>query len=831
MKIVRDAYGVPSITGSSDYDAWWGVGYAVAEDRLFQLELFKRAASGRLAEILGPDYLDDDLISRRDYYTTPEIQAMGRRMPPALYHRVEAYRDGINAYISKVRSNPSLLPGEFAALGVQLTDWTAEDSLRVGVLLARTIPSGDGLELDNARALQSIGPKAFSKLLPLRTPGRISTVPRKEGLFPSQPGRTRKQERASYKRSQRFVKGLPLPPHVTASASSVRRPLIPTGGSYMWAISRAKFDRRGRVKKPGPAYLFNGPQLGFSIPELFVEFEVHSPTQRVRGVSAAGVPIVGIGHNANIAWGFTSGLSDEDDLYAERLTGTESYRFKGKARQMDCRNETFQYRTPPTDLPGTIGQLLGGQTGPPVGSKTERICRTIHGPVQARAGDRAFARRYAIWGRELETIVGLSALDDAKSVRGVDSAMRKVTWNENVIAADSRGNIGYWHPGLHPLRPRNYDERLPYPGTGEAEWRGLLNRKKTPHSINPPQGYLFNWNNMPSLGWTNGDNPARERASGRFHRSAWLARLVRAVKRKPSYARHRQIDRLKGTIAQQRPLFSKRLKQARKHSHGRARAVLAELVRWNGNYDDADGANRVAPGVAIWEEFKTQAEQVAFRAFRPGAGLLVGRRQRLTPVRHHERRGLRPAHAVAEGPRAGRHARRRAAHEALRHGVDQRLARAAAPVRDHGDGRGEPAAAAVLRPWHLGAVRGRRALTARGARKTPRGENFPPPTKLLGGIGALFAGGLFFARGFSNTPEGRFFPGFSFASSAEAYSVATKTWRGSSTPRKMRWPFATSLRPAGSESKVCFQSSKSSTSNCINMNAIGKPPLVGIISC
>ncbi len=612
VRIVRDRYGVPSITAGSDYDAWWGVGYAVAEDRLFQLELFKRAASGRLAEILGPDYLDDDLIARRDYYTTPEIQAMGRRMPANLYHRVEAYRDGINAYISKVRSNPSLLPGEFAALGVQLADWTAEDSLRVGVLLARTIPSGDGLELDNAHALQSIGAKAFSKLLPLRTPGRVSTVPRKEGLFPSQPGRTRKQERSSYARSQRFVKRLPLPPHVTASAASVRRPLIPTGGSYMWAI-RAPHHR---------AYLFNGPQLGFSIPELFVEFEVHSPTQRVRGVSAAGVPIVGIGHNANIAWGFTSGLSDEDDLYAERLTGSESYRFKGKTRQMACRNETFQYRTPPTGLPDTIGQLLGGQTGPPAGSRTERVCRTIHGPVQARAGDRAFARRYAIWGRELETIVGLSALDDAKTVRGVDSAMRKVTWNENVIAADSRGNIGYWHPGLHPLRPRNYDERLPYPGTGEAEWRGLLNRKKTPHSINPPQGYLFNWNNMPSLGWTNGDNPARERASGRFHRSAWLARLVRAVKRKPSYARHRRIDRLKGTIAQQRPLFSARLKQARRHSHGRARAVLAELVRWNGNYDDADGANRVAPGVAIWEEFKTQAEQVAFRAFRPGAGLL-----------------------------------------------------------------------------------------------------------------------------------------------------------------------------------------------------------------
>ena len=78
----------------------------------------------------------------------------------------------------------------------------------------------------------------------------------------------------------------------------------------------------------------------------------------------------------------------------------------------------------------------------------------------------ALSRRYAIWGRELETIVGISALNDAHSVKQVDRAMSQVTWNENVIAADSEGNIGFWHPGLHPLRPKRWDERLPYPGDG-----------------------------------------------------------------------------------------------------------------------------------------------------------------------------------------------------------------------------------------------------------------------------------------------------------------------------------------------------------------------------
>ena len=135
--------------------------------------------------------------------------------------------------------------------------------------------------------------------------------------------------------------------------------------------------------------------------------------------------------------------------------------------------------------------------------------------MQVRANGVAYARRYAIWGRELETLVGLSALNDAKTVREADRAMLGVTWNENVIAVDDRGNIGYWHPGLHPLRPRGFDERLPYPGTGEAEWRGLLPRRRTPYAINPRQGYLFQWNNVPSLGWTNA------RLGG--HRARWPA--------------------------------------------------------------------------------------------------------------------------------------------------------------------------------------------------------------------------------------------------------------------------------------------------------------------
>lgn len=602
VKITRDGFGIPNVRAENEQGMWWGAGYAVAQDRLFQLELFRRATTGRLAEILGESYLDDDLVARRDYYTAAERAEMLNKLSPALRGRIAAYRDGVNAWISHVRTTPQDLPGEFAALGVQLTDWTEDDSVAVGIFLARTVPSGSGVELDNLRAMRAIGSDAFNRLLPLRTPNRVPTVPREEGVFPSQPGRTARQERAALRRTVRAQDAWQLPSaKATAAArSNVAEGLIGrVGGSYMFAAKR---------KSDGHTFLFNGPQLGYSIPELFVELELHSPGIDLRGVTAAGVPLIGIGWNGQVAWGFTSGLSDEDDLYAEDVVSgePERYRFKGEVKQMECRDERFTYRSPPTDL------LNFPETTPGSGEKVERICRTVHGPVETRAGKQAYARRYAIWGRELETIDGLTQLNAAKSIQDVDAAMQQVTWNENVMAVDSAGNMGFWHPGLQPLRPTGYDERLPYPGTGEAEWRGLLDRRtQTPRVINPKQGFLFNWNNVPSEGWTAGDAEARERLSGRFHRATYLSWLARDLARDPSFERLQGAVHRAGTTAQQRPLAARRLRVAQKGATGGARRVLDALLAWNGSYDEVDANRTVDPGVAIWEAFKQEGSDLA----------------------------------------------------------------------------------------------------------------------------------------------------------------------------------------------------------------------------
>ena len=239
--------------------------------------------------------------------------------------------------------------------------------------------------------------------------------------------------------------------------------------------------------------------------------------------------------------------------------------------------------------------------------------------MQVRQGGYAYARRYAIWGRELETLEGLAAVDTARNIRDVHRGVLRVTWNENLMAADSKGNIGYWHPGLMQIRPRRWDQRLPLPGTGEAEWPGLVPRRKMPYVINPRQGWLANWNNIPSQGWTSGDGEATERVTGPYHRVGWLVRQVRRVRRAGTFAAAEEAVRLSGTFAQQRPLAARLLRRVARGTSGNVKAVFATIEAWNGDYHTTDSGGTVDPGVVTWERFKELAAKRATAPLGEGA--------------------------------------------------------------------------------------------------------------------------------------------------------------------------------------------------------------------
>jgi penicillin amidase len=626
VSISRDSYGVPSVSGATTSDLWWGAGYATAEDRLFELEIFRRATTGRLAEILGASYVPMDIEVRRDFYSPSELGRIYDNLTTSMKARYNAYTAGVNTWVDHVNSDPSDMPAEFVAVGdTPVKHFTPEDMAAIGIYLARTTPNTDGADLENLKAIQDSGPAKFNRILPLRIRGQISTVPAHAGLYPSVPGRTPGQERAALTRSYRYLRHLPLPPshdlgteyvsgtmpQVSSTAyadaaddgAGLINPLSPIhrGGSYMVAVSEPRVHQ---------ALFFNGPELGFSAPEELYEMELHGPGLEVRGITAPGAPVVAIGHNAHIAFGLTSGLSQTNALYVEHLVPRhpEEYYFRGHVRRMSCRDETFSYRPPPTSLLSASSFLV---SPPEAGSVQLRLCRTIHGPVQERVGRIAYARRYATWKREIGTLYGLAAVDAASSVAQVGRDTAKLTWNENLMAADDHGHIGYWHPGLLPIRSKAWDERLPYPGTGQAEWKGFLPLARRPHAVDPARHWLTNWNTLPSEGWTTGNDPASERVAGPWFRAAWLDRLAARVARRPSYEGLEQLIKKAGTVAQQRPFAGPKLRAALRGASPKEAAVLRTIQHWNGSYAATNAHNTVSPGVAAWQSLKNQLQAIA----------------------------------------------------------------------------------------------------------------------------------------------------------------------------------------------------------------------------
>ena len=166
VRIVRDEYGVPAVYGDTEDDMWWGMGYAIAQDRLFQIEAFRRATTGTLSEILGRAALEDDIVARRDYYTRAEREEMVESLPGDLKTRWQAYADGVNAWIGEVNSDPSKMPAEFVALGASPEPLQVHEMAAIGIFLARTTPSDDGEELANLEGFQAIGREGVQPRVP-----------------------------------------------------------------------------------------------------------------------------------------------------------------------------------------------------------------------------------------------------------------------------------------------------------------------------------------------------------------------------------------------------------------------------------------------------------------------------------------------------------------------------------------------------------------------------------------------------------------------------------------------------------------------------------------
>lgn len=500
ITVVRDNFGVPHVLATSSRGAYFGGGYVVAQDRLWQLERFRRNASGTLAELEGLRAYASDQQVRTTGYTVSEIQAQFDALPGELRQAFQAYVAGINAYLQKaVQEN--LLPDGFKEAGITApAPWTVLDSARIAIMMAQRFGAVGGAETEKARILkwlkEKYGEKAdamFNDIFWLDDPTAYTSIPADQSPRGGKAKRGQDNPRARLNRTARALglERLSDGPLVEAGEAAQQRLALayaaannlPTRlGSYGLAISPQR-------SVSGAAILLAGPQMGFTVPSIGYEFHYSAGDLNVIGMGIPGIPEVLIGHNDHVAWTATSGMTDVVDLFAEKLNPHDKhqYMYQGQYRDMTKRVEVIQIkgRAEPLQI---------------------EVYTTRHGPIVAwdeQAGV-AYSRAAAFAGSELQDLVAAYHFSRARNIGELGEAASLMTTNRNYLAATDEGDIGYWHCGRMPVRAGGLDPRLPTPGTGEYEWAGFVPFAKMPQLLNPKQGFLVNWNNKPAANWPNG---------------------------------------------------------------------------------------------------------------------------------------------------------------------------------------------------------------------------------------------------------------------------------------------------------------------------------------
>ncbi len=449
VEVVRDQYGVAHIYAKNQDDLFFAQGYVAATDRLFQMELWKRVGQGRLAEVLGREFVERDRMARLLRYRG-DMDAEYQSYAPDTKRILTSFVAGINAYIREVNAGQGeALPEEFKLAGIRPEEWRPEDCLSRMAAYGMTNNAED--ELFNAQAVQELGVAGAERLTYFRPRASLRPPP---GIDYS--GLT-----------AAIVKDL---------VGSDRRIPISSGnkgitGSNNWTVS-------GALTASGKPILANDPHRSITFPSLRYLVHLVAPGWNVIGAGEPALPGVAIGHNEHIAWGLTIFGVDQQDLFMETLNPKNPLEYKTDSGWEKMR---------------VVEEVIPVQHGAEV---TTKLKFTRHGPVLWEDPDthRAIALRWI--GAEPGTAGYLASLsiDRARNWTGFRAAMQR--WKlppENMVYADKSGNIGEISAALVPIRPKS-NGLLPVPGTGGFEWTGFIPFEQLPQTFNPSAGYFASAN-------------------------------------------------------------------------------------------------------------------------------------------------------------------------------------------------------------------------------------------------------------------------------------------------------------------------------------------------
>jgi penicillin G amidase len=473
--IVRDGFGIPHVRASCTADAWFGMGYACAQDRLFQMDYDRRRAAGRWAEVAGPVGVPGDVLSRRMGITEAAHADLGVMSAP-VRDMFEAYARGVNAVIATGVCPPGLE-------GTVIEPWQAWHS--VAAYKVRHILMGMWQhKLAEAMLLARTGPEVFGQLDTRSPAGSPLSVPPDGRLAEAIAEAVEEIARAA--------------PHLGFLSEA-------EPGSNAWAVS-------GRRTAHGGAVLCNDSHRALDSPNVYWQCHLDCPDFQVTGATFPGVPgFPHFGHNGHVAWAITHAHADTQDLYLERFDPSRPgwYETEDGWAQASQRTEKINVRD------GATASVT--------------IWATRHGPVvhgDPRTGT-AIALKYTATCRPGRGFEPLLPMLSARDVAGLcDSQRDWVDPVNNLVAADTSGRIAYQARGELPVRSSADARRLPVPGwDGRSEWTGIVPFESMPRAIDPAAGFVMTANNVIA----EGDEPYITYSFGHPFRAERIRELLTAT--------------------------------------------------------------------------------------------------------------------------------------------------------------------------------------------------------------------------------------------------------------------------------------------------------------
>lgn len=445
VRIGRDAWGVPYVDARSEPDAWYGLGFCHGQDRTFQLELLLRVVRGTLAELIGPEGLPVDRLSRRIGFRVSAERQLAA-LAPDVREMLVGYARGVTAGATRGLPRP---PHELAILRARPTAWTEADPLGVMKLMSFLLAANWDSELARLTVLRESGPEALAALDPAYPEWHPVTAP---------PGALAGQA------ADRLSADLVAFTAVTGAG----------GGSNNWALAAA----RTATHRP---LLANDPHLAPTLPPHWYLARLRTPEWSAAGASFVGAPGFPAGHNGFAAWGVTAGFVDGADLFIEEV-GPDGRSVRQGSGFVPC--EVREERIAVKGGPDVVEQVLVTPRGP------------IIGP--ALLGEPGAVSLRAIWLDPLPAR-GLLRMHRARGFEDFRSAFAE--WpgpSLNMAYADASGAIGWQLTGQAPRRRKGYGT-IPLAGWDpDAGWEEHgVPFEEMPHLADPPQGYVATANNRP----------------------------------------------------------------------------------------------------------------------------------------------------------------------------------------------------------------------------------------------------------------------------------------------------------------------------------------------